>query len=156
MGSDQGFPALALSVMLGTVGAFLADDRIDASLPGGDTWPVVVGLTMFWIGVAIRAWSIRTLGRFFRFEVVVLSDHRVIDTGPYRLVRHPSYTGGVLAFTGVGVALDNWLSIASLLVLPLIGYLQRIELEEAVLRAQLGEEYRRYKRRTKRLIPGVW
>jgi protein-S-isoprenylcysteine O-methyltransferase Ste14 len=151
---DPSFLPLAGSIVLGTSGAFLADDRVHASLPG-DGW-LAAGLTMFWIGVAIRVWSIRTLGRFFRFEVTVLSDHRVIDTGPYRYVRHPSYTGALLAFSGIGVALDNWLSVASLFFLPLIGFLWRIDVEEAALTARLGEEYRRYKRRTKRLIPGVW
>jgi protein-S-isoprenylcysteine O-methyltransferase Ste14 len=101
-------------------------------------------------------WSIRTLGRFFRYEVVVQEGHRVVDTGPYRLVRHPSYTGSLLAFLGIGIALDNWLSVAAALGLPLLGFLRRIAVEEAALTSELGDAYRSYKERTRRLVPGIW
>jgi protein-S-isoprenylcysteine O-methyltransferase Ste14 len=80
----------------------------------------------------------------------------VVDTGPYRLVRHPSYTGLLMASLGLGIALRTWLSIPACLVPPLIAFSMRLRHEEAVLARELGEPYRAYMRRTKRLVPGVW
>ena len=97
-----------------------------------------------------------TLGRFFRYTVVVDADHRVVEDGPYRRLRHPSYTGLLMAALGVGIALANWLAIAACLVPALIGFSLRLLHEERVLAAELGEPYRAYMRRTRRLIPGVW
>ena len=64
----------------------------------------------------------RELGRFFKFTVVVQADHQVVDTGPYRLIRHPSYTGLLMAALGLGIALGTWLSIPLCLAPPLIGF----------------------------------
>jgi protein-S-isoprenylcysteine O-methyltransferase Ste14 len=107
-------------------------------------------------GVALRLWAIHELGRFFRIVVTIQPDHRVVDTGPYRFVRHPSYTGLLLALAGAGVALDSWLSLLALTALPLAGILVRIRVEESALLDALGESYAAYEARTDRLIPGVW
>ena len=96
------------------------------------------------------------LGRFFQLTVVVQEDHRVVESGPYRVVRHPSYSGLLLIFVGVGFTLGNWLSVAACLVLPLLGLLVRIRSEEAVLNRELGEPYRAYSARTRRLVPRLW
>ena len=77
-------------------------------------------------------------------------------TVPYRRLRHPSYTGLLMAALGVGIALANWLAIAACLAPALIGFSLRLLHEERVLAAELGEPYRAYMRRTRRLIPGVW
>jgi protein-S-isoprenylcysteine O-methyltransferase Ste14 len=79
-----------------------------------------------------------------------------VQRGPYRLIRHPSYTGGLLALVGAGLTRDNWLSLAALTLLPLAGVLVRIRYEEARLRDAFGADYRRYASRTARLVPGVW
>lgn len=79
----------------------------------------------------------------------------MIDTGPYRFIRHPSYTGALLAFVGFGCCLGNWMSI--LCVLPILGaFLWRMRVEERALIDALGEDYRAYMRRTKRLIPFIY
>lgn len=115
-----------------------------------------VGLGLVVGGAALRVWSMLTLGRLFTFAVSIQGDHELVDRGPYRVLRHPSYTGGLVGLLGVGVALDNWLSIGALLLLPLAGVLIRIPFEEASLRAGLGSSYDDYARRTRRLVPRVW
>ncbi len=96
------------------------------------------------------------MGRFFTLEVRVADGQSVIDSGPYRLLRHPSYTGALLSFLGIGLALGNWLSVAVLVVLPAAGFVRRIAVEEQALSAQLGESYRRYAATHRRLVPGLW
>jgi protein-S-isoprenylcysteine O-methyltransferase Ste14 len=127
-----------------------------APLPGAG-WPsLVIGVVLTWSGLLLRVWAVRTLGRFFQRTVMVHEQHPVIDTGPYRRLRHPSYTGMLLVTLGVGISLGNWLSVAACIVFPLIGLLTRIGVEEAVLERELGEPYRRYEARTHRLVPGIW
>ena len=127
-----------------------------ASMPG-DGWAyVVAGTAVIWVGLGIRIWSITVLGRFFRRDVVVQEGHRIVEDGPYALIRHPAYAGNLLAAAGLGLVLANWLSLAILLVVPLLGHLPRIRVEEGELERSLGEDYRRYRSRTRRLVPGVW
>lgn len=80
----------------------------------------------------------------------------VVDRGPYRLIRHPSYTGILLVCLGYGLALGNWVSLAVMVVLPSVVILRRIGVEEEELLAVLGEAYRAYRGHTKRLVPYVW
>ena len=82
--------------------------------------------------------------------------HYIMDRGPYRILRHPSYTGALVAFLGIGIALDNWLAIATIVLLPLVAVLVRIRYEETRLAKSLGAEYGEYAARTRRLMPGVW
>jgi protein-S-isoprenylcysteine O-methyltransferase Ste14 len=138
------------------LGVVLAAAVESLALPGPRWWPPLAGLAVFCGGIALRVWAVRTLGRFFRYTIVVDEDHRVIDDGPYRLIRHPSYSGLLLAALGAGIALGNWLSVAACLVPPLVGFSVRLLHEERVLAVELGEPYRSYMRRTRRLIPGVW
>jgi len=89
-------------------------------------------------------------------DVSISAEHKLIDAGPYRYVRHPSYTGALLAFLGLGFCFGNWLSILFLTV-PIIGaFLWRIRIEESALTKALGNDYRAYMERTKRLIPWVY
>ena len=127
-----------------------------APLPGADPWPVVVGLALLWAGIAFRWWAIITLGRFFKLTVVIQDQHRVVDHGPYRRVRHPSYLGFLVASAGLGVALGDWVSLGALLVGGMIACVVRIRVEERVLLGALGEEYATYAGRTARLVPGLF
>lgn len=114
------------------------------------------GLFLFGGGVILRWYSIVRLGRFFTVDVSIAKEHRVVDSGPYRFVRHPSYTGALIAFLGFGLCLGNWLSILLLMVPILAAFLWRIRIEEQALIDGLGEDYRAYMRRTARLIPLVY
>jgi protein-S-isoprenylcysteine O-methyltransferase len=106
-------------------------------------------------GLVLRWASVIVLGRFFTVNVAILPGHRVIDTGPYRFVRHPSYSGLLLAFLGLGFYFMNWLSVLVLFVHIMLALLYRIRVEEAALKAGIGAEYAAYCTRTKRLVPGV-
>lgn len=116
----------------------------------------VCGIVLFGAGLAIRWYAIVRLGRFFTVNVAIASDHRLIDTGPYRLVRHPSYTGALMAFLGLGLCLANWASLAVIVVPIFMVFLRRMHVEEAALLQALGDQYRDYMRRTQRLIPSIY
>lgn len=112
-----------------------------------------VALVLMLAGLGIRWAAILTLGRLFTVDVAIHSDHAVVDTGLYRFLRHPSYTGLVLAFLGFGLFSGNWLSIAGLLVPITFGVLNRVAREERPLLGSLGPAYASYCARTKRFIP---
>lgn len=107
-------------------------------------------------GLLLRWYAIFYLGPLFTVNVAIASDHRVIDSGPYRYIRHPSYTGALLAFLGLGVSFGNWASLLAVLIPTFLAFMQRIAIEEKVLRRALGESYVRYIARTKRLLPFVY
>jgi protein-S-isoprenylcysteine O-methyltransferase Ste14 len=155
-GRDRSPLPLTLSVLVGIGLGVLAARSGDLTLPGPGWWPLALGLTVFVSGLALRIWAVHELGRFFKYTVVVQAGHQVIDTGPYRLIRHPSYSGLLMAALGLGIALGTWLSIPACLLPPLIGFSIRLVLEERVLARELGEPYRAYMRRTRRLVPGLW
>ena len=114
------------------------------------------GVIVMWAGLAIRVWAVAALGRAFRTTVEVDPGQAVVSSGPYRWVRHPSYSGLLLIVTGFGLATGNWLALAICAVLPLPALLRRIHVEEAELARVLGDRYRAYQAQTKRLIPGIW
>lgn len=150
----------ALLVMLSfpvsmAVGALVANSH-PAPIAGAAWWPVIAGLVLVWLGVALRVWSILTLGRFFKLTVVIQDDHRVIDRGPYRLLRHPSYTGALVIAAGFGLAEGDFVSLAIVVLGVLVPLLIRIRVEERTLLAELGDAYADYARRTARLVPGVY
>jgi protein-S-isoprenylcysteine O-methyltransferase Ste14 len=123
---------------------------------GGGWLPVAAGACVLAVGVALRTWAILTLGRLFKFVVVIQAGHQVVASGPYRVLRHPSYAGGLVAFLGVGIALDSWLSVVALVLIPLLAIGVRIRVEEAALARALGPDYTSYASRTRRLVPGIW
>lgn len=115
-----------------------------------------LGAAVLIIGLALRWYSIFYLGRFFTVNVAIASDHQVVDTGPYRFIRHPSYTGALLEFIGLGITYANWLALI-LVVLPVLAaFMRRMGIEEQALSQALGEPYTRYMARTRRLIPGLY
>jgi len=115
-----------------------------------------IGVGVFAAGLGLRWWAIAWLGQLFTFDVSIAADHRVIDTGPYRLVRHPAYTGSLLSFVGIGICGGNVVSLLLLVVPITLAFLRRIAIEEAALVSALGRDYVDYASRTKRLIPYVY
>ena len=138
-----------------TLGIWLAMAGIGPRLPLRGIWGWI-GLGVFGLGTAVRWWSISHLGRFFTVDVAIAADHRVVDTGPYRLVRHPSYSGLLMQFAGFTLALGNRLSVVVILLPISVALLYRIRVEEAALLSGLGEGYVSYMQRTKRLLPWVF
>jgi protein-S-isoprenylcysteine O-methyltransferase len=114
------------------------------------------GFLLFLGGLILRWYSIGYLGRYFTIDVSISAEHKLIDSGPYRCIRHPTYTGALLAFLGLGFCFGNWLSILFLTVPIIAAFLWRIWIEERALTDALGENYRAYVERTKRLIPFVY
>jgi protein-S-isoprenylcysteine O-methyltransferase Ste14 len=109
-----------------------------------------------WCGIGLRLWSFQTLGRYFTFTVQTSQDQPVIEAGPYRVIRHPSYAGLVLAFAGLGFIVDNWGSAAVLTVAIACGLVYRITVEERALSRDLGGRYQSYAEGRKRLVPFIW
>ncbi len=103
----------------------------------------------------LRRHCFAMLGDSFTFDVRVVPGQQVVERGAYRSIRHPSYTAGLLAMFGIGLALDNWLSLALSVVPMAIGYAYRISVEERALVSALGPVYSDYMKRTRRLIPFV-
>ena len=116
----------------------------------------VAGLVVIWLGLAVRLWAVMTLGGSFSTFVQVDDDQAVVTRGPYRWVRHPSYTGLLLIALGFGLGARNWLSLLICTVVPLLGLLPRMAIEESEMTRVLGEQYRSYQRTTRRLVPGLW
>lgn len=106
-------------------------------------------------GIALHFYTITVLGAFFTTTAAIAPEQTVIEAGPYRLIRHPSYTGFLLILLGFGLSLTNWLSLLVIMGCVLIGFSYRIRVEEHVLKAHLGQRYQEYMRHTKRLIPFV-
>jgi len=119
-------------------------------------WLFYPGLILWLLGLAYTGWAYRTLGHFFSLDVQIQNDHRVVDTGPYRLLRHPGYAGFSLGLLGLGVALQSWASLLVLLFATIAALAYRIPIEEKFLVAELGDDYVQYMTNTKRLVPFVW
>jgi protein-S-isoprenylcysteine O-methyltransferase Ste14 len=152
---------VSVATGLGIGGAFLLEARVPSATIGAGAAPIrwlcfAAGVSAIVTGSLARQWAISTLGRFFTLNVQIADDQPVVANGPYRWVRHPSYTADLLAFTGIGLALGNWLALLAAATLPLLGLLVRIHVEEAALRTNLGEPYLAYAKGKKRLIPRVW
>jgi protein-S-isoprenylcysteine O-methyltransferase Ste14 len=116
----------------------------------------LLGLVFILLGVALRWYAIWTLGRYFTRDVAVSVDQKVVQHGPYRLIRHPAYSGTFLTMLGVGLATTNWASLVSLMICVGLGHLYRVRIEEKALIGTIGQPYIEYMRRTKRFIPLVF
>jgi protein-S-isoprenylcysteine O-methyltransferase Ste14 len=116
-------------------------------------WVFYPGIFLMLLGVVVRQWAIAVLGRFFSYDVRVVKDHRVVERGPYRLVRHPSYTGVLITFIGLSLAVQSLGALLVLLAVFIVSYGYRMRVEEKALLSELGQDYASYMKRTKRLIP---
>ena len=144
--------ALALGVSIGTAVAAPLAQSLPTLAP-----LLATGLVVMWLGLALRVWSIAALGGDFRTTVEVEPGQAVVSTGPYRWVRHPSYTGLLLIAAGLGVARSASASLAACVLLLLPALVRRIHVEEAELDHVLGDAYRNYQSNTTaRLLPRLW
>jgi protein-S-isoprenylcysteine O-methyltransferase Ste14 len=147
---------LAVSYLVGVVAADAIEHNVHrlAIHPAGlSIWG---GLIILSGGVAVRLWCFRTLGQYFTFTVQTSEDQPVISSGPYRLLRHPSYAALLLIFIGWGFVYDNWGSLAILSAAVAIGLVHRIRVEERALSKELGAKYQAFAATRKRLIPFIW
>ena len=114
-----------------------------------------VGVALILLGSLLRRYCWRTLGQYFTGDVRARPDQPVIRAGPYHLVRHPSYTAGMMMFIGIGLALGSWFGFALLTIATIATYGYRVVIEERALLDTIGEAYRSYTRETKRFIPYI-
>ena len=152
---DQG--SLNLIVVLWWVGIAM-DSLVSLLLPNGAImWKrnsvFFAGIFLMLLGVALRWYSAAILGKYFTFDVAIQGGQTLIEAGPYRYIRHPSYSGALLSLLGFGLALGNWAGLAVALSCLGFAYAYRIPIEEAALTSALGDNYKQYMKRTKRLLP---
>lgn len=156
---DRGSLRLLLVTVYACIGlavwfSYRPEGRIDsAAVRQPLLW---TGVLVMAAGLALRFWAIRVLARFFTVDVNIQPGHELIRSGPYRLLRHPSYTGSLMSFLGFGLALGNVWSLAVVMAPVVVAFLWRMRIEERVLAEAFPTQYPEYARQTKRLIPFVW
>ncbi len=116
----------------------------------------LAGFSLFTIGIVVRWVAIFYLGRFFTVNVAIAGDHELITSGPYRFVRHPSYSGSFLIFLGLGFCTLNFYSLLVIMLPITAAFLWRIQVEESALRSAFPGQYETYAARTARVLPGVY
>lgn len=126
--------------------------------PASFHWDLLaaVALVVALAGMGLRIWAVRTLGRYFTWFITVYEDHKVIRSGPFRLVRHPAYLGAFFLFVGTLVFLHAWVGAALSAVFQLWAYVRRIRHEEKLMIEEMGEDYVAYTREVKALVPLIW
>ena len=119
-------------------------------------WLTWVGVVIMIFGVVFRRYVINFLGKFFTATVQIRKDHQLVKEGPYRYIRHPSYLGFLILALGNGIALANWISLMLCILLPTIGIIRRINVEEKELHDHFGDQYQDYRKSTWRIIPYIF
>jgi protein-S-isoprenylcysteine O-methyltransferase len=156
-GADRGSLALLwTTITLAIVASIQVLGRGAARLPGPMLAWAVAGSGVLLAGLVLRWTAILTLRSAFTVDVAIAKDQRIVEHGVYHALRHPAYTGSLVAFLGMALSYGDWLA-GLVLFLPIAAaFSYRIHVEERALRAAFGEEYDRYARRTKRLVPFVY
>jgi protein-S-isoprenylcysteine O-methyltransferase Ste14 len=126
----------------------------DAVLDGPAVF--ALGVTVGCLGLLLRWWSFATLGTYFTTVVKTSADQVVVERGPFRVLRHPSYTGLLAVFVGAGLMLGNWVGLAVSFLLLLVGLLFRLLREERAMIATLGDAYVNFAKDRARLVPFIW
>jgi protein-S-isoprenylcysteine O-methyltransferase Ste14 len=116
----------------------------------------VAGVGLMLSGLLLRIWAALTLGRFYTRTLRTTEHQPVVQTGPYRLIRHPGYAAALVMWFGFSLTTQNALVVLTLNGAMLIAYALRMRAEEHMLTRDLGEAYRDYIRRTRRLVPGFY
>jgi protein-S-isoprenylcysteine O-methyltransferase Ste14 len=156
-GADRGSLAvLWTTIALAIFASIRVVSRGGARLPGPVLAWAVAGVAVLLAGLALRWAAILTLRHAFTVDVAIAKDQRVVDHGIYGVLRHPAYAGNLVAFLGMALSYGDWLAGLVLFVPIAAAFTYRIGVEERALRAAFGEDYDRYARRTKRLIPFVY
>ena len=160
-GSDRGSLLALRLAYYGEVVAALAPllgrgfPHFERGFPRLDPVLAGVGLLLVLLGMALRIAAGRALGTWWSLRVEIQPNHTLVQTGPYRYVRHPAYLGMLIVCLGLPIAFQSvWATVVmALAVWPAVGY--RVQVEDALLERHFGDEYREYARRTPRLIPGL-
>jgi protein-S-isoprenylcysteine O-methyltransferase Ste14 len=119
-------------------------------------WTQITGLILILSSVGLHIWARAHIRGLYSGHVEVQADHRLVQSGPYRSIRHPGYAGFLVMALGLAIGYSSWIGLAAILVLFLPGLAYRMRVEERLLTEQFGEEYKLYSQTTKKLIPGIW
>ena len=154
-GRDRGSWLLLSCCVVLLLGVTLLD-RLHPRLGALPIGLLLLGDLLMAGGILLRLISVGYLGRFFTPRVTVQVGHALVKRGPYRWVRHPTYTGAVVTLLGFPLASGSLLGLLVALLLIAIGFGYRIHVEEEALVAAFGSEYLEYRRTTHRLLPGLY
>jgi len=154
---DQSTLGVLWLVIMASVaaGVIVARYWLAAALPDGQMF-ASVAVVLFVAGLFLRWWAIIVLGRFFTVDVTIEKDHELVERGPFRVLRHPSYAGVLLAFVGFALSLGNWAALLVVLLPIFAVFIHRMDVEEQALSRALGSSYVDYMKRTNRLVPFVY
>ncbi|WP_370899110.1 methyltransferase family protein [Chryseobacterium gossypii] len=139
--------SIAVSVTVSYITDFPVTDEV---------WILYLGEFFIISGIILRYIIIRSLGKYFTVDVSIKEDHKIKREGFYKYLRHPSYTFSLLTSLGLGLYLNNWVSLVLAFIPPFIAFSYRIKIEEQALVEQFGKEYIEYRKKTKKLIPFVY
>ena len=116
---------------------------------------LIIGVIIAVIGLTVRIWSIRTLGKFFTATVQIFEDHQLIQIGPYRFIRHPSYTGAILATIAPVIIYGAWILLVPLSICLYVAYSYRVKIEEKALIEKFGDKYIGYQKIAGAYLPRI-
>lgn len=152
---DHGtYPFIAIGIIISLLGDILGFmSGVGGYLP---VYATIAGAAVLITGVVVRGWALRTLGKFFTMPITIAKDHQIIQNGPYRWLRHPSYTGGFLIIIGVALSIGSLVGVLVTIAAGFTVYVYRIRMEETALRSHFGGAYDRYSKSTYRLFPWIY
>jgi len=119
-------------------------------------WMQITGLALILVALALLVWARSHIRGLYTGHVEVQVGHRLVVSGPYRFARHPGYAGFLLLALGLALGYSSLIGLIAIPLLLVPGLAYRIGVEEKILVEQFGEEYLAYKKRTRKLIPGIW
>jgi protein-S-isoprenylcysteine O-methyltransferase Ste14 len=120
------------------------------------SWTTVTGFGLMQFGLGLRLWAIKELREFFTNHISIHSDHQLIQTGPFAVLRHPAYAGAYLLAIGIGLFLSSWIGVILTVTVLGAAYQYRIVQEEQALEARFGETYRTYRKKTWKMVTFIW
>jgi len=146
---------LILSISMGYWLSFIMGATTIGRLHHWNTF-FLIGSVIALTGLIIRVAAILKLSEQFTYTVTKIENHELIETGLFKIIRHPGYFGQLIIFLGISVCLSNWLSVLLMIIPVMSGYIYRINVEERFMAEHLGQKYLDYRKRTKRLIPVIY
>ena len=116
---------------------------------------MTAGLAVEAIGLFVAIWARRHLGRNWSGEITIKVDHQLVRSGPYKLLRHPIYTGLLAMYAGIAIVTGEWLGMVGF-AMAVFAYWRKIRLEEMDLKVAFGADYEAYRCDTWSLVPGLF
>lgn len=116
----------------------------------------ITGLSLIVLGSFLFVWARRTLGHFYSGHVSVIEGQQLVQSGPYRIIRHPAYAGYLLIALGLAVGYSSLAGFVVILIFLLPSIIYRMHVEDRLLAEHFGAQFSQYASRTKHLIPGLW